>query len=171
METAPLLRPSSHLQETPSAHCNGRLHTRGLNQPWIRNLSGGKRPQSSQMQILKLLTIRSGLPSVNTAAGIKSDQQMTRSTREERPSLHGNTTARHFTQGRGLSIRRSWHLFHTRLLGPIPGKDEGRTALRVLGQRPSTAPQHHLAQRHTHSLLLRAALFWAIWKYLPKLLM
>lgn len=42
METAPLLRPSSHLQETPSAHCNGRLHTCGLNQPWIRNLSGGK---------------------------------------------------------------------------------------------------------------------------------
>ena len=132
---------------------------------------GEKRPQSSQMQILKRLTIRSGLHSVNIAAGIKSNQQMTKSTWEERPSLHGNTAAQHFTQGRDLSIRRFWHLFNTRLLGPIPGKDEGRTALWVLGQRPSTAPQDHLTQRHTHSLLLRAALFWAIWKYLPKLLM
>ena len=55
------------------------------------------------MQILTLLTISSYLHSINIAAGIKSNQQIIKSTWEERPSLHGNMTAQHFISGRDLT--------------------------------------------------------------------
>lgn len=93
------------------------------------------------MQILKLLTISSYLHRINIAAGIKSNQQMIKSTWEERPSLHGNTTAQHFMSGRDLQILAS---INTRVPGPIPGEDEGRAALWVLRQGFSTAPLDHL---------------------------
>lgn len=170
-KTVLLLTPSSHLQETPSTAVTAGPTLTDLTNQGSKTYLGGKEvhkvPKCKSWNCWALAAV---YISINIAAGIKSNQQMTKSTREERPSLHGiqqqSISCKEGTWASADSgiylTQGSWDPSLARMKGGPHWGFSGNNSPLLL-----RIAWHH----NTHSLLLRAALFWAVWKYLPKLLM